>query len=219
MRVFIFLNGGISEPRFYRDHCARTRVEGDAVICADGGYALAKSLGIVPDLITGDLDSLGDEGPPAGLRVLRHPPEKDFSDFEIALREAKKMRPEKATVYGALGGRADHELVNLVVLAHAGLPAVLVEEGVEAHNVVGELVLEGMKGWTCSLAALGGPCRGVRTQGLLYPLRGEALAPSSRGLSNVVTGETAVVRVKRGRLLAVLIKPSSLKPPAIGPSC
>jgi thiamine pyrophosphokinase len=209
MKVFIFLNGGLSDPRFYRDHYTRTRIGGDAVICADGGYALARSLGIEPHLITGDLDSLGEEGPPAHVRVLRHPPEKDYSDFEIALEEAKKMRPEKITVYGALGGRVDHELINLVVLAHSGLPVVFVEEGAEAHNVVGELVLEGRKGWTCSLAAFGGPCRGVRTRGLLYPLRGERLAPSSRGLSNVVAGETAGVRVKRGKLLAVLIKPSS----------
>jgi thiamine pyrophosphokinase len=209
MKIFIFLNGGLSDPRFYRDHYIRTRAEGDAVICADGGYELAKSLGIEPHLVTGDLDSLGEAGPPAHVRVIRHPPEKNYSDFEIALEEAKRMRPERVVVYGALGGRVDHELINLVVLAHAGLPAVFVEEGAEAHNVVGELVLEGRKGWTCSLAAFGAPCRGVRTEGLLYPLRGEQLAPSSRGLSNLVVEETAGVRVKRGTLLAVLIKPSS----------
>ena len=209
MKVFIFLNGGLSDPRFYLGHYNRTRIAGDIVICADGGYALAKSLGIEPHLITGDLDSLGGEGPPAHVKVLRHPPEKDYSDFEIALEEAKKMRPESIAVYGALGGRVDHELINLIVLAHAGLPAVLVEESAEVHNVVGKLVLEGRKGWTCSLAAFSGTCRGVRTEGLLYPLRGEVFAPSSRGLSNLVVGETARVRVKRGRLLAVLIKPSS----------
>jgi thiamine pyrophosphokinase len=209
MQAFIFLNGGISDPGFYRDHFVRNRTEGDAVVCADGGYALAASLGIEPDVIAGDLDSIGGASPPPGVRLVRHPPEKDFSDFEIALQEAKKMRAGRITVYGALGGRADHELINLVLLAHAGLPVDFVEEGTEAHNVNGELVLEGRKGWTCSLAAIGGACRRVRTEGLLYPLRDERLAPSSRGLSNLVVGEIARVRVKRGKLLAVLIKPSS----------
>jgi thiamine pyrophosphokinase len=212
MQAFIFLNGGLSDPVFYRDHYGRNRTEGDVVVCADGGYALAASLGIAPDVIAGDLDSIGGEAPPSGVRLVRHPPEKDFSDFEIALQEAKKMRAGRITVYGALGGRADHELINLVILAHAGLPAVFVEEGTEAHNVIRELVLDGRRGWTCSLAALGGACRGVRTEGLLYPLRDELLEPSSRGLSNLVVGETARVRVQSGRLLAVLIKPSPAGP-------
>ena len=212
MQAFIFLNGGLSDPGFYRDHYGRTRTGGDAVVCADGGYALAASLGIEPDVIAGDLDSLGGGSPPAGVRLVRHPPEKDFSDFEIALEEAKKMRAERIAVYGALGGRVDHELINIVLLAHAGLPVVFVEEGTEAHNVIGELVLEGRQGWTCTLAAMGGACRGVRTEGLLYPLRDERLAPSSRGLSNLIVGETARVRVKRGNLLAVLIKPSPAGP-------
>jgi thiamine pyrophosphokinase len=211
MKVFVFLNGGLSDPRFYRDHYDRNRAGGDAVVCADGGYALAASLGIEPHMIAGDLDSLGGTSPPAHIRVIRHPPDKDYSDFEIALGEAKKLRPERIAVYGALGGRVDHELINLVLLARAELPVVFVEEGAEAHNVIGVLVLEGRKGWTCSLAAFGGSCRGVRTEGLLYPLRGESLAPSSRGLSNLVVEETARVWVKRGKLLAVLIKPSSIR--------
>jgi thiamine pyrophosphokinase len=208
MKVFMFLNGGLSDPRFYLEHYTRTRLEGDFIICADGGYEVASRLGITPHLIVGDLDSLGEKELPERVRVLRHPPVKDRSDFEIALAEAKKLRPERITVYGALGGRADHELINLLVLAHAGLPAVFVEQGAEAHNVVGELVLEGKEGWTCSLAAVGGPCRGVQTRGLLYPLRGEMLAPSSRGLSNMVTEESAGILVKKGRLLALLIRPS-----------
>lgn len=173
---------------------------------------MARRLGIDPDLVVGDLDSLGEIGPPERVRVVRHPREKDRSDFEIALGEAEKLRPRLVTVYGALGGRADHEFVNLIVLAHADFPASFVEDGAEAHNVFGELVLAGKKGWTCTLAAAGGTCRGVLTRGLLYPLRGEPLMPSGRGLSNVVVEETAVVRARKGKLLAILIRPPSRTP-------
>jgi thiamine pyrophosphokinase len=209
MKAFIFLNGGMSDPRFYLGHFSRARLEGDVVICADGGYEAAARLGITPDLVVGDLDSLGAGNLPEGVRVLRHPPEKDFSDFEIALGEAKRLRPRLVTVYGALGGRADHELVNLLVLAHAGVPALFAEDGTEALNVPGDLVIEGKKGWTCTLAAAGGPCRGVRTRGLLYPLRGERLTPSGRGLSNVIVEETARIRLRKGSLLVLLVRPSS----------
>ena len=205
MKTFIFLNGGRSEGSFYKTHYLGAKGDGDIVICADGGFTLARSLGVLPDLVVGDLDSVGSDIP-EGVEVVRYPSEKDFSDFELALDRALLMVPERIFVYGALGGRLDHEVVNLVILAHLSVSASFVEQDVEAHNAAGTLVLEGLGGRLCSLIAIGGPCRVECTEGLRYPLRSEELKPSGRGLSNIITGDRASIRVLRGKLLVIVVK-------------
>ena len=65
--------------------------------------------------------------------------------------------------------------------------------------------LAGARGELCSLLAVGGPARGVRTTGLLYPLDGEDLVPgSTRGLSNELVEPVATVSIEHGTVLAVL---------------
>ena len=74
----------------------------------------------------------------------------------------------------------------------------------------GERDLEGTPGELVTLLAVNGPAEAVRTEGLVYPLRGETLEPgSSRGVSNVFADATAHVAVERGVLLA--IRPGSAK--------
>ena len=59
-----------------------------------------------------------------------------------------------------------------------------------------------------SLFALHGAATGVVTEGLVYPMRGEALAPgSSRGLSNVFADREARVSVESG--VVVAMRPSA----------
>jgi len=204
MRVYIFLHGKRSEGKFYRKHYDLTRREADVVICANGGYKTALSLGIEPHMVVGDLDSLQGAEISQGIKVLRHPPEKDHSDFELALMEAVKLKPERVFVYGALGGRKDHEIINVNLLAHATFPAVFLEEEVEIYNVIRELEIAGKKGKICSLVTFGEGCYVETTKGFRYPLKDEVLLPSSRGLSNVIDDDRAFIRVKQGSLLVIV---------------
>lgn len=87
----------------------------DAVIAVDGGFASLAAVGCAPDLAIGDFDSLGYV--PEGVEVLAFPPEKDASDMELALGEAVARGADAVEVYGALGGRLDHTLANLQLLA------------------------------------------------------------------------------------------------------
>jgi thiamine pyrophosphokinase len=205
MRVFIFLNGGGSRGEYYREHLNHTRRGGDLVFCANGGYELAHGLGIRPDRVVGDLDSVSPIVA-TGVEVARYPREKDFSDFELALQHATAEEPERVFVYGALGGRPDHLLTNIVVLAHAEIPVVFIEESAECYNVREELTIDGREGCTASLVAIGGTCSIRSTGGFRYPLVNEDLHPSSRGLSNVITARTARVRVSRGKLVVIVLR-------------
>jgi thiamine pyrophosphokinase len=204
VNVFIFLNGRKSSARYYSEHFDAYRHEQDRVVCANGGYRLAQLCGVKPDLIVGDLDSLKEETIEEGIEVRRHPRNKDFSDFELALQAASGMTPQWVYVYGALGGRIDHELTNILLINSVQHPTVFIEEETEIYGVHEGLVINDRKGCICSLLSLWGACRVKEIRGFQYALKNEVLYPSSRGLSNVITEDEATITLANGNLIAVV---------------
>ena len=72
------------------------------------------------------------------------------------------------------------------------------------HVIRGERRLRGSPRELISLFALHGEARGVVSEGLAYPLRGEVLAPgSSRGVSNLFEADEAAVALESGVVVAV----------------
>ncbi len=179
------------------------RKEKDIIICANGGYEISRSIDIQPHYVIGDLDSLEEEGIGKKTRVIQYPVEKDYSDFELALEKALELKPVRIVVYGALGGRKDHELINILLLAYARVPMSFIEESVEIHNVVGSLRIKGKKGMTCSLLCFGN-CFVREIKGFHYPLLKEDMHPSSRGLSNIIISDRATIQVERGNMVVVI---------------
>jgi thiamine pyrophosphokinase len=189
------------------------------VVAADGGALVAAALDLVPDLVVGDGDSLGADGIASlratGVDVVLARPDKDESDTELAMLAAAARGATSLTVLAAFGGRLDHALANIWLLALPALAARSVElidgqsrvslVSAEAGTPVRRLLPPGRAGDLVSLLPLGPDVTGVTTEGLRYPLRDEALPLGpSRGLSNVRVGESEVsVTVGRGRLLVV----------------
>lgn len=180
---------------------------GATVIAADGGAELAGAFGLRVELAVGDFDSLSEETLGSAVRVERHPAEKDATDLELALAAALRLGPERILVLGGAGGRLDHLLGGVLLLAADVFAGVRVDAQIGAaavHVVRGERVLSGEPGELVSLFAVHGPASGVVTEGLVYPLCGETLEPgSSRGLSNVFAASKARVGLERGVLLVV----------------
>jgi thiamine pyrophosphokinase len=110
-------------------------------------------------------------------------------------------------VVGGSGGRLDHFLANALLLASPAYADIEIEAlvGDARITVVHERArLSGTPGDLCSLLAVGGPARRVRTTGLRYPLDGEDLLPgSTRGLSNEFVEPVATVSLEHGAVLAV----------------
>jgi len=181
---------------------------GASVIAADGGA----ELGVPVELAVGDFDSITAETLATVARVERHPAAKDATDLELALDAALRLEAERILVVGSAGGRLDHLLGSLLLLAGEKYGAVEIDArlgAAQVHVVRGERVLAGEPGELISLFALGGPAEGVVTDGLVYPLRDETLEPgSSRGTSNEFAAAEARISVGRGVLLAV--RPSSV---------
>jgi thiamine pyrophosphokinase len=105
------------------------------------------------------------------------------------------------------GGRLDHLLGNAFLLASdrwAGIEIDAVLGDARIWVVRGERAIEGEVGELVSLYAVGGPARGVTTEGLRWALEdGELLPGSSLGLSNAFVSSTAHVRVREGVVLAI----------------
>lgn len=204
--VAIVLAGG-TPPSHRHLVWARAGAPDVIVVAADSGSDHAHRLGVAVDVAVGDFDSISPSAHAwltrTGTRVERHPAGKDASDLELALLVASRQRPDRIVVLGVGGGRLDHLLFNLLVLADrrwgsdvralAGDALVTV-----AHD---HAVVTGPPGSVVSLVAVGGPAT-VTTSGLEYPLRGEPLSPTStRGLSNVLAGGRATVDVSSGTVL------------------
>jgi thiamine pyrophosphokinase len=185
--------------------------EGATVVAADRGVDHALALGLSVDVAVGDFDSISPAGlvelERSGARLERYPVAKEASDLELALDLALSFRPERVLVIGGAGGRLDHlfgELLLLAAEAYAGIELDAQLGRAVVHVVRGERGFAGSVGDLVSLFALRGVATGVVTEGLVYPLRGETLAPgSSRGLSNVFARREARVSVRSGVVLAV----------------
>jgi thiamine pyrophosphokinase len=187
--------------------------EGDWIIGANGGAARALAWGLLPDLVIGDMDSLPEEARAAlvaeGCRFIEHPRAKDETDLELALAHAVQEGAREIVVLGALGGRLDHALANILLLTLPSLAGVQVRiaEGDQQALVARSeeaVELEGSPGDLVSLVPLGGDAHGVTTRGLAWALNEDTLRfGSSRGVSNEMTSSKAGVRVGEGLLLVV----------------
>src|SRR3954465_6811087 len=187
------------------------------VIASEGGARHAAGLGVAVDLWVGDGDSIGEDAlaalEAAGVPLERAPQDKDESHTEPAIRAALRLGQSGVLILGALGGRIDHALANIGLLAMpelAGREAILLDARsppvlIRAPGRDGaavERLLPGRPGDIVSLLPLGGGVEGVTTRGLAYPLVDEPLPEGrARGLSNVRSGAHAAVVVRRGLLL------------------
>jgi thiamine pyrophosphokinase len=184
----------------------------DFVVAADGGAFALERWKLLPHLVVGDMDSLGDVGVERlarqGIAVAKFPPQKDESDLELAVAQAIAAGAKEIVLLGALGGeRLDHEAANLLLLADPSYDGVRIEARrgalrVRALRGPGSLSVDAPVGNLVTLLPVGADAEGVRTEGLRYPLAGETLAfGKSRGLSNEITSRPVSVALTRGALL------------------
>jgi thiamine pyrophosphokinase len=162
-------------------------------------------------VVIGDLDSLPEgmraELEASGAKFVPFARAKDETDLELALLYAAEHGARQITVLGARGGRLDHELGNLLLLAHPRLESIqvrLLSDNQEASLVRQEATFQGASGDLLSLLPIGGDAGGITTHGLAYPLNDDDLYfGPARGVSNVFTTPEARVRLRSGMLLAV----------------
>ncbi len=181
------------------------------VVAADSGIEHADALGRTADLLVGDLDSIRpdrlDRAVAEATLIERYPADKDATDLELAIAAARRLGADAVTVVGAGGGRLDHFLANVLVLANPAWADLAVDAliGPARVCVVRDAVtLGGTRGSLVTLLAVDGPATGVTTTGLRWVLTdAELVAGSSRGVSNELVDPVATITVRAGVLLAI----------------
>lgn len=181
------------------------------LLAADGGALPLLRLGIVPQIVIGDLDSLEEsalvELARRGAELRRFPRAKDETDLELALLLASERDAGRIDVLGALGGRWDHTLANVAMLAMPELRgrSVRLIDGNQTLFVIRDAApVHGTRGDTVSLLPLTPLVHGVTTAGLLYPLTDATLSyERARGVSNVLLEPPGHVSLRDGLLLVV----------------
>lgn len=209
MRAVIFANGIIK----HLPEAGAVIMPDDLLIAADGGASHFKALGMLPNILIGDLDSIHsddlNELQTAGAEIIQHPSGKDQTDLELALELAVDRGTDAILVFGALGARWDMTIANIMLLTlpeFSGVKLKFIEENQEITLLRGgeEQTFHGKKGDTLSLTALDQEVKGITLSGLEYPLKDSVLQlGATRGISNVLVEETATVYLKKGLLLCV----------------
>ncbi|MFO7632256.1 MAG: thiamine diphosphokinase [Caldilinea sp.] len=212
MRVVIAVNGILHDPAAI----APLLRPDDYLIGADGGTTHLLAIGRRPHVVVGDLDSLPantlDDLVAQGVQVERHHPDKDQTDLELAIERAIADGADEVLLIGALGGRLDQTLANLLILAQRTWAApVRLVEGDQIAEVLsgpGTLHLQGTVGDTVSLIPLSATVQGITYRGLRYPLDDAVLRfGSTRGVSNELLDATATITIREG--LALIIRTMS----------
>ncbi len=205
-RCLIFANGTLPDL----DAARQLLRPDDILIAADGGTRHILDLGRIPSIIIGDLDSLTSDLRPltdAGAQIIQRPRDKDETDLELALDYAIERGYQEIVIVAALGGRLDQTLANLALLTSPRLSTfdLRLDDGVEETFFVRDQAqVEGRRGDLVSLIPWGGEVRGVRTEGLRWPLSDETLVPhKTRGISNEMTGDVAEIQIASGLLLVI----------------
>jgi thiamine pyrophosphokinase len=208
VRAAIFLNGSPDSPVLIR-HVAGGA---DLVVAADGGARYALEAGIVPDLVVGDMDSLGEdlarEVERRGASLERHPVRKDKMDGHLAVLAARERGATAADLLCAVGGRpgARFAVTHILLAAERiGLRSMVVADRVRMFVIeAGSRTVEGAPQDSISVFPLAGPAAGVTLEGMEYPLENATLKPGDTlGFHNELIGNEARVSVGEGALLVV----------------
>lgn len=204
-RILIFANGRLPNLEKAR---ALLRPD-DFIIAADGGTRHALALGLTPNVIVGDMDSLPASFKPSTFNgeIVLYPKDKNETDLELAIQHALTLSSEEILILAALGGRIDQTLANISLLGNSSL----VTRNIKLTDSVEELFfcrdqvqVEGRSGDIVSLIPWQGTVEGVLTENLKWHLHHETLYPDkTRGISNEMTADVATVQIKSGLLLVV----------------
>ena len=208
MKAVLFAGAAITDYSF----CEKYLQNADGIICCDGGMHHAKALGITPDYIVGDFDSVRpevlEEYRNMGISIRQFPTHKNETDMQLGMLLALELGATELVLIGGIGDRFDHTLANahlLLYLLKKGVRGILVNEKNCVELIDKEVTLYGKAGDLVSTIPLSMQVEGVTLEGLEYPLVDYDLALDDKlvAVSNVMTGTEAKVKIRKGYLFVM----------------
>jgi thiamine pyrophosphokinase len=213
MNCIVIAGGRLNAARTRTWHqCFFSLLEtADLIIAADSGARHLKGSGYLPHVIVGDMDSIDPDTlaffQKNKVPIQSHPRRKTQTDLELCLTYATEQGAKKITILGATGTRMDHSLANILLLlplAKAGIPARIMDSNNEIQMVTDRLEMTGTPGDLVSLIPVTPTVRGVTLQGLSYPLEDHTLEMGTTlGISNYFSESWAQIKIRSGTLLVI----------------
>lgn len=195
------------------DECRKFSCHDILVIAADGGLKNCLKTGIQPDILIGDMDSVSSDLLSQAKRYLKaiytYPSRKDHTDLELAIIHAIDRGATDLIILGALGGRWDMSLSNILVLMSPvlkGKTVCIIDHNIEIRLLADNTTMSfsGKPGDLMTLLPFGQPVEGITLNGLEYPLNGETLfSGSTKGVSNVFKNQDVTISIQKGLLLCI----------------
>ena len=211
MKAIIFAGAEIRNYGFCREYMQ----DADVVICCDAGMRHAKALGIDPDYIVGDFDSVSaellEEYRGKNIPIRQFPARKNETDMELGIFLALELGATDLILFGGIGDRFDHTLANahyLLALLKKGVRARLVDEKNCVEVIDRHLTVQGRVGDLVSTIPLSMEVKGITLKGFSYPLTDYDLTLDDDyiAVSNVLAEETAEIDIREGYLFVIRSK-------------
>lgn len=206
----LVLNGQLEDYDYIREVMDYNTYE--LIIAVDGGANHLYRLGIMPNYILGDLDSIDDDirsyYEASDVVFKKFPTKKDETDAELAVWMVEEEGLLGIDIYAALGGRIDHELANIQLLYYIldrGMYPRIISEREEIYILRNEeMNLKGSIGDIVSIIPVKGDARGITLANMEYSVEELDLKYSvTRGISNVMLDEDAYINVRDGCILVI----------------
>lgn len=210
MKAVVFAGGSLGAGAMATTYCKLA----DLVVAVDHGLCHCSRLGIQADILLGDLDSvpvhLRKKAVVTGTFLHQYPKDKDKTDLELAFDLLLERKMTRAELFGALGGRWDMSLANLLLPAaekYSTIEITIHDENtrIEFIRPGGVFHLHAAAGSRVSFLPLHGPVQGITLDGFQYPLIQYNMAPgSSLGISNILIANPGRIALSRGVLACIL---------------
>ena len=179
------------------------KIEQEDIIAADGGYNRAVARGYSPKYVVGDLDSAKNIA--KDVEIIKFNKNKDQTDGELAIKYAVSAGYRILYIYGASGGRMDHVLYNMRLIAIAalmGVKCVICGDGFDAYYANSTFELDVDKGDLISIVPYQGKVHILSTEGLGYEISDREYDMfNTVGVSNFAVTDKIVVRIDKGDAL------------------
>ena len=179
------------------------------MLATDGAARTAKERGVAPDIISGDFDSISQEGAQLlfpDAECIRTQ-DQNFADLEKAILLCRARGAESIQMTGTGGGRPDHSLTAFALLLryHREIPISIVEEAGMTIAVTGECKLAAAPGDTLSVISFDGLSK-VTLRGVAWELTDHSLQIGTHGVSNVASEAEVFVKIEGGAALVCHLK-------------
>lgn len=209
----LIISGGDIEEEFLKSFIKNQKI--DKVIVADRGLEMLNKIGLTPNYIIGDFDSVNEsilnEYKDKNIEIFKLNPEKDYTDTHMALKLAVELKSNQIYILGALGKRMDHAIANIHILKEAvdnNINCKIIDKNNEIELITsGTNEVKNSEYKYISLIPLTSNVTGITLKGFKYSLNDATLEIGhSIGVSNEIILDEAEISIKTGILIMIKSK-------------